>query len=251
MLIRISLIVAILASVAVAGISFAVLKPQIDDTLKKRDEQHSMYLSEQDAHRKAQKLADDTKKDLTKTQGLLATAVSEREAALVAETNAEKAEQVAIDNLKKTQAELETTKDKLGAWLTLGIPVSQAKAIIDSVKATIAEKEAIAAERDVIFAKCNKLQDEIDFIKSPNNDPEMPAGLKGKVIGVDPRYDFVVLNIGSKQGARLNGKLLVHRSGKLVAKVWITDNIKDNTCVANVLPGWKQSDIMEGDDVFY
>jgi hypothetical protein len=49
----------------------------------------------------------------------------------------------------------------------------------------------------------------------------------------------------------MNGKLLVNRNGKLVAKLKITEDIQNERCIANVMPGWKLSDIMEGDEVFY
>ena len=61
----------------------------------------------------------------------------------------------------------------------------------------------------------------------------------------------MVLNIGQKEGVVVNGKLLVNRNGKLVAKLRITDQITAERCIANVMPGWQLSDIMEGDEVFY
>ena len=71
----------------------------------------------------------------------------------------------------------------------------------------------------------------------------------GKVLAVDPKFEFVVLDIGEKEGALENGQMLVNRNGKLVAKIKITDSIQPNRCIANVMPGWKLGDIMEGDQV--
>ncbi len=64
----------------------------------------------------------------------------------------------------------------------------------------------------------------------------------------DPRYDFVVLDIGEKQGVLEDGKLLVNRNGKLIAKVKIK-SVQADRCIANVMPGWKLGDVMEGDQV--
>jgi len=72
--------------------------------------------------------------------------------------------------------------------------------------------------------------------------------LKGKIIVVDPKWDFVVLNIGETQGAIQDGELLVSREGKLVAKVVIR-NIQKDRCIANIVPGWKLGELIEGDDV--
>ncbi len=77
----------------------------------------------------------------------------------------------------------------------------------------------------------------------------MPEGLAGKVLAVDPKYEFVVLNVGEKQGVLADGQMLVSHNGKLVAKLRITDDIKDDKCIANVMPGWKFSDVTEGDTV--
>ena len=78
----------------------------------------------------------------------------------------------------------------------------------------------------------------------------MPAGLNGRVVVVDPKYDFVVLNIGEKQGVVENGVLMVSRDSKLVAKVRIT-SVSPDRSIGNIMPGWKLGDVMEGDLVVY
>ena len=72
----------------------------------------------------------------------------------------------------------------------------------------------------------------------------------GKIVAVDPRYDFVVLDVGGNQGVVENGRLLVNRDGKLVAKVRVT-KVEPNRSIANIMPDWKQAEIMEGDQVLY
>ena len=65
---------------------------------------------------------------------------------------------------------------------------------------------------------------------------------------VDPKWDFVVLNIGSDQNLKEKGQLLVSRNGKLVAKV-IVSSIQKDRSIANVMPGWKLGQVIEGDEV--
>jgi cell shape-determining protein MreC len=65
---------------------------------------------------------------------------------------------------------------------------------------------------------------------------------------VDPKWDFVVLNIGQDQGVLENGELLVSREGKLVAKI-VVRSVEKNRCIANVVPGWKLGEVIEGDEV--
>jgi hypothetical protein len=251
MLIRISLIVAILGGLAVAGIDFFVLKANITTTITDRDTFHQNWQAELGEHHKFEKLAKDTQSKLDKTTQQLVATKQERDDAVAKEADAEKALASSQDNLKKTQEDLDATRDKLAAWDALGIPITQAREILNSLKKVQDDEVALQTEKEVIYAKCQKLQSKLDEILLPAHEPDMPEGMRGKVLAVDPRYDFVVLNIGEKDGAVMNGRLLVNRNGKLVAKLKITEDVQSNRCIANVEPGWKLTDIMEGDEVFY
>ena len=92
------------------------------------------------------------------------------------------------------------------------------------------------------------MRTELDRYLEPNSIPDLPPGLKGKVVAVDPKWNFVVLDIGERQGVLENAEMLVNRNGKLVAKVRIT-SVHPNSSVANILPAWAQADVMEGDQV--
>jgi cell shape-determining protein MreC len=100
----------------------------------------------------------------------------------------------------------------------------------------------------MLSRKLRQVQNELDFIKGDIKKVELPAGLKGRVVAVDPKYEFVVLDIGQEQGVLERGEMLVNRSGRLVAKVRIL-SVHQTRSVANVLPDWKQGEILEGDFV--
>jgi chromosome segregation ATPase len=251
MLIRISLIVAILGGLAVAGIDFFVLKDSITKTVTERDTFHQSWQAELGEHHKFEKLAKDTQSKLDTRTKELAAAKQERDNAVASQAVAEQALASNKEVLKKTQEDLSAANDKLAAWDALGIPIIQAREILNSLKKIQEDEASLQTEKEIIYAKCQKLQSKLDDILGNNPDPDMPDGLRGKVLAVDPRYDFVVLDIGQKEGAVMNGKLLVNRNGKLVAKLKITEDVQAERCIANVLPGWKLSDIMEGDEVFY
>jgi hypothetical protein len=76
----------------------------------------------------------------------------------------------------------------------------------------------------------------------------LPASLRGKVLVTDPKWNFVVLNVGENQGVLEYGEFLVNRNGKLVAKVMVRTVQKDRS-IANVLPGWELGEVMEGDQI--
>jgi vacuolar-type H+-ATPase subunit I/STV1 len=251
MLIRISLIVAIIGGLAVGGVNFFLIKDKVNRTIEERDK-------EKDAHKKAQDLADATKKTLDKTKNDLDKTVTELastkqqrdEAVAKAEEQIKRADSVAAE-LKKTQADLKVAGDKNAAWDSLGIPIETIRATLASINKLRLENEAVHAENMVLDRKVNKLNDDLDRILGKVTEVALPEGLSGKVLAVDPKYDFVVLNIGEKDGVRQRGHMLVHHNGKLVAKLEITDSIMNDRCIANVMPGWKKSDVTEGDEVFY
>jgi hypothetical protein len=79
-------------------------------------------------------------------------------------------------------------------------------------------------------------------------DPPVPREVRGKVLVVDPKWDFLVLDVGAKQEVPEKGVLLVSRNGELVAKVRVM-NVQDQRSIANIMPGWKLKDVLEGDVV--
>jgi cell shape-determining protein MreC len=113
-------------------------------------------------------------------------------------------------------------------------------------------QEAVAAitEENVVLQRAKtRLQTRLDMYEGTNNFVvKLRANLRGKILVVDPKWDFVVLNIGQDQGVLENGELLVSREGKLVAKV-IVRSLEKNRCIANVVPGWKLGEVIEGDEV--
>jgi hypothetical protein len=76
----------------------------------------------------------------------------------------------------------------------------------------------------------------------------LPADLIGKVLQVDSKWEFVVLNVGTDGGAINRAEMLVNRGGRLIAKVKIKSVEKDH-CIADVMRGWKLAEILEGDQV--
>ena len=68
-------------------------------------------------------------------------------------------------------------------------------------------------------AQTDRLETRLAKYEGPDRTITMRADLRGKILVVDPKWDFVVLNIGQDQGVMDEGELLVSRDGKLVAKV--------------------------------
>ena len=124
--------------------------------------------------------------------------------------------------------------------------ILQLVALIKQDQDTIA---AINEEKKVLSRKLLSVQNQLnELLESENYVVKLPADLKGKIMVVDPKWDFVVLNIGEDQGVLQDGEMLVSRDGKLVAKV-IVRSVQKDRCIANIVPGWKLGEVIEGDEV--
>jgi hypothetical protein len=248
MLIRISLIVAILAAMAAGVLNFVVVKDKITTLATDRDTQR-------DGRTKAEGERDKTKKDLAKTQGdlkqtqnQLTDANAERDKAVATADAQRKRADDLNGQLTRVTADRDDAQNKLAAYTATSYTADQIAGLGKMVKDEQAALEVSAQEKIVLQRAIARLQTRLDRYEGTNVEVMLPAGLKGKILVVDPKWDFVVLNVGENQGAIQDGELLVSRDGKLVAKVVIRSVEKDR-CIANIIPGWQLGDVIEGDEV--
>ena len=66
---------------------------------------------------------------------------------------------------------------------------------------------------------------------------------------MDPKWNFIVLDMGAEHGLVPKGVLMISRGSKLVAKAKLT-RVEANRSIADVLPGWDLGQVQEGDQVF-
>lgn len=249
-MLRICLIIVILAGLGAGAVNFFVVKEKITTTLDERDAFHKTADTETAAHKKFEKQFKETETKLNSTTKELTETKSERDDAVAKAGDMEKRANTATETLKKTTVERDAARNDLAAWNGLGIPLESIRSTLASLKSVTQERDAINAENKVLLATNHKLDEKLKALTTEDYEVKLPAGLKGNVLVADPKYEFVVLDIGEKQGVLEDGKLLVNRRGKLIAKVRVK-SVQSDRCIANVLPGWKQEDIMEGDQVVY
>lgn len=248
MLIRICLIVAIVGALAAAAINFLQVKDKIATTIKDRNDNAAGWATEKDAKNKALKERDVAQKSLDSTKKTLTATLSDLETAKSSEAEARKQKDALAAELDKTKKDVVAKDDELAKWLALGVPVEQIRETIASLKTAVEAQKALETEKKVLLSKNHELQAKLHEVLGESDSVVLPSTLKGTVLVVDPKYSFVLLDVGSAQGAEPNGQMLVNRNGKLVAKVRI-NSVQDNRCIANVLPGWRIDDVMEGDSV--
>jgi septal ring factor EnvC (AmiA/AmiB activator) len=248
MLRKISLILAIVAGLAVAVVNFTVVKGKIDTLTNDRNDQKTQKEQAQNELRSTKKTLAKTQSDLKQTQDDL--------------TDSKKAEQAAEDNLakantqiddlngklSKSNQQLSDTQDQLAAYKATGLTAPEVDDLNKNLKSTQEALEASKEENIVLDHTVARLNNQIADLVGIDHVVKLPAGLKGTVMAVDPKWEFVVLNVGEDQGVLQNGELLVSRDGKLVGKVIIRSVQKDRS-IANLVPGWQLGDIIEGDEV--
>ncbi|MGD0536734.1 MAG: hypothetical protein ABSC03_03705 [Verrucomicrobiota bacterium] len=247
----ISLIVAILASIGTLVVSQMQVAGKITEQKNTLDQTQKDLSASREAEGKAKKEAQTTKAEATKLAKELGdTKDSLAQATSRATTQEERANRNEAD-LSDTRSKLTDAQRDVAAWQALGIPVEQVRTrLAELIKA----KTAITAlddEKKVMIRQINFLKDRLAIYEADKDAvPDLPPGLKGKVVAVDPKWDFVVLDIGGNQGVVPRGQLLVNRDGKLVAKLRVVSVDADRS-IANVMPEWSQGQVMAGDTVFH
>ena len=251
MLLRISLVVALLAGLAGLYFGHIPVAEKIKTLTSERDEARNAQQVAQGAEAKAKAGEKKAKEEADKATKSLAEA------------------QMLLDETKKNYSQQRARADKLFAdWTDVskernearvelagfknaGWTVEQILEAKNTMKKIADERDAFVGENKVLLRNVNQLQTELSRYVGTKEIPiKLPAGLKGKVVAVDPKFHFVVLDIGETQGVLERGQMLVSRDGKLVGKVRIT-KVEPNRSIANILPEWKQDEVTEGDLVAY
>ena len=179
--------------------------------------------------------------DLKSTKTALATAHSEREQALT--DNHALRLLVEVTELEKVNARLERDKARqdLARYHAAGLQpeeILQAGLYIQELQSHLTK---LQTENRVLHNQIVGLR-----LVRGDDTPELPPGLRGKVLAFDPKWRFLVLDLGQAQGVLLRGEMLVSRQGKLVAKVKIA-RVERDRCIANILPNWELGEVAEGD----
>ncbi|MBN1673273.1 MAG: hypothetical protein JXR37_19665 [Kiritimatiellae bacterium] len=203
---------------------------------------------------------------------LVAKAVNQRESLEQTRNDLDQTNEV----LRITSIELKETKQQLAdarAEITrLNGEIATLNSKIDEQRRKIAEleqeKSELKNEIEELNTKITKLEEEIemhkDEIQSLKNDIArltkeevitlvgVKRGVKGKVLIVNPDWNFVVFAIEADDiiDKGHNAAFLVQRGEQLVGRVKITA-IKKNWAVADIQPEWQQMPIQEGDYVVY
>jgi vacuolar-type H+-ATPase subunit I/STV1 len=244
-------ILAILAGIAVVVLGITHIKPAIEGLQKDLADMTDDRNRERSRANKAEKSLAETREALQQEQSAHNDTKSRLAQANEARNAAEKRASDLADQLARTKADLEAAKQELAAWEALGLKPEQIKGLKDALAQANTAIGALKDENSTLAREAKKWRQMYEELvgAQPEVDPEvgvtMPA-MRGSVIAVDPKWNFVVINLGKKNDVRERGVFLIERNGRLVSKVTVR-MVQDDTCTASVMRGWNIADIQEGD----
>jgi hypothetical protein len=251
MLLRISLILAILLGAGTIFVTQKMAREHFQEMRDARDKNAKDRDTATTRFKKAETTLATTSNKLNQTQATL-TKTEE-------ELNNTKQQLAAMqEGLNKTKAELaKAIEDRkqalaeLAKWDQLGVKPEQVREMIASLKIKTDAIVALEDEKKILDRRVKELDNRLKLILGDEEYVvRLPAGTKGNVVAVDPKWNFVVLDIGADKEMLEGGVLMVHRNSQLVGKVRIRE-VLANRSIASPVPGWKLGDVEEGDQVLY
>ena len=247
MLIRISLIVAILAGITVGVVDFIKIKDNIQHLREDLAAEKSARQTAEHELASTKATLTRTQTELKQTQQTLATTKDERDKAVADAAALTKKTEELTTALGQAKKDRDVAAGNLQAYTQSGFSAAQVASLAKDMEALRQTIAGLQGENKVKDHKIDTLQAQLDVFTNPEKVVQLP-NVQGRVLAADPKWDFVVLSVGDDQGIIPRGEFLVDRDGKMVAKVIVTSVQKDR-CIANILPGWKLADVMEGDRV--
>ena len=249
MLLRISLIIALVAGIATFLLSHMQVATKITDLQVTLTNTRNDLAASEAAREKAvaeakaaTERADKLDRELTDTKEMLETQTAR---ATQQENRANRAE----TDLNKTRGDLTEAQRNLAAWRALSIPVETVRERLVELDRAIKENAAISEENKLLHKNLTTALGKLaKYEGGEDRPPDMTLARNGKVLEVNPEWDFIVVDLGTNDGAVERGEMLVNRDGKLVAKVRLS-RVEENQSVANVMSEWKQADVQVGDIV--
>jgi hypothetical protein len=240
---RIGLIVAIIASFAVGVLNGFKVREKIQRLQSSLTEQTAARQKAENELAASKRELGVTSAALSRTKAEFQAVTEEKNAAVSkAASQRERAERLAND-LATTHQERDDARTQLARYRAPGLEPEQIMHAAELMK-------QFRKDLGVATARNKFLEQEVEELKGlvEGNHPEikLPAALDGEVVAFDPRWQFVVVNVGEEQGVLKGGHLLVNRAGKLVAKV-VVARVEKNRCIGTVMPGWALGEIVEGD----
>jgi hypothetical protein len=247
MRLRIALIVALLASLAAIPITHFALRPKIQRlaaerhrTANERDVQARRVGELGRQFAEASRNLVRAEEELQTTSDQLAVARAEGD--ILGDKNNH-----LVRSLAETASELNAAHQELAQFRLPGVTPDQLATLVRTNRFLTAMVASLEAEKQKLVRDYKKLKSIWDDPLASDEVPQLPP-VSGKILVVDPKWQFVVLDLGVNHGLRPRGVLFISRDGKRIGKARLVQ-VEENRSIANILPDSDLADVREGDYV--
>jgi outer membrane murein-binding lipoprotein Lpp len=247
---KILLILTLIGVLTSAVLAFLVIQKKVEKEQSLEQASSELDLSKASLKKTKDEL-ETAKKDLGETTTKLTDASSKSQTLQSSLTEAESKVTKLETDLKAAKEKVETAEAKVEEINKAldGKSATEVKAAAlkaqEELSALQREKKIIDDQLAAASAEVAKLKD----AKKRSETGDMPPGIAGKIMSINPAWNFVVMNVGQDEGVVENGLFIVYRGKELVGKVKVVST-EAHTSVADILPEWKKGEIQPGDDVF-
>lgn len=235
---KILIFISIAISIATVGLGF-VNKSTLDSTVEE------LGVTSETLVQTKETLAS-TVTNLKSTEENLATVTADKESAIARAESAESDADEAKAKAKDLEAQI-TSKD--GEISKLTADINDKKAELEQLRtastttdsnpseemsARLQEKETVITQ---LQGKLDTAQTQLADLREQATQRQqriMRDGLQGRILAVNQAWNFVVLNLGDKNGVVSNAEMLVKRGNSLIGKVRIT-SVEPATSIADIV----------------
>lgn len=175
-------------------------------------------------------------------------------------------------DLENTRAELENTKAQLEDARTQIVHLQdtirskdeEIRQQSDTIASLEEEKSSLESQLDVMNESIASMEMQVAQLDEEKNMLEillakcegelggvtMPVGTTAKIIYANHEWNFVIIDLGSVNGAQVLAEMIVHRGDNMIGKIQITA-VRENVSIAEVLSDYQVETIKEGDHVLF
>jgi predicted RNase H-like nuclease (RuvC/YqgF family) len=158
----------------------------------------------------------------------------------------------ATTKLAQIETDLQTAKTELESLKSASTGTTTASGPDPELTARLQEQEAIIAKLTSELESKTATVKVIEEKEQNRIKQQLKKGTEGRILAVNPAWNFVVLNLGDKQGISNNTELLVKRGNRFLGKVRIT-SVEPSTSIADIVANSMPQGVMitPGDNVIF
>lgn len=247
---KILAILAILIGIGSFVVGHIEVQKRIDTIIEEREANLAKWQQETSAKRQVQTELANTQQTLSSTQAELAQTQSDL--SNTRQQLSQKTSEASDLNqrLSRANREIADLKQEYSDFLALNKKTAEIRKALKDLVDTTKERDGLIAENKQFTLQINKLNNRITSLTKDLTVPVLGHKVEGQVTAVDPKYQYVIIDLGDEDGLKVNTELMVNRNGELMGKLKVT-RVETKYSVANIMQSWlaEGKAMIEGDAV--